>query len=63
MTSLYQYDGRTLTSIDSADLELPGGDAETPEAEPAPAGDFGKLLEAFREALGHRSNPSGPRSG
>ena len=27
MTSLHQYDGRTLTSIDSSDLELPGARA------------------------------------
>ena len=31
MTSLHQYDGKTLTSIDSSDLELPGLEPEKPE--------------------------------
>lgn len=55
VTSLHQYDGRTLTSIDSADLELPGSEpAEKLEDEPTPAGDFGRVLDVFREALGSR---------
>jgi molecular chaperone HtpG len=53
MTSLHQYDGKTLTSIDSADLELPGVDPEKPE-ESSESGGFGKVLGIFREALGNR---------
>ncbi len=53
MTSLHQFEGKTLTSIDSSDLELPG--LETPkEAEEPGSGGFGQLLTAFREALGSR---------
>ena len=55
MTSLHQYDGKTLTSIDSSDLELPGLEVEKPEGEDASAsGGFGKVLELFRSALGNR---------
>jgi molecular chaperone HtpG len=53
MTSLHQYDGKTLTSIDSSDLELPGLELEKPE-ESAETGGFGKVLTLFREALGSR---------
>lgn len=53
MTSLHQFEGKTLTSIDSSDLELPG--LETPkEAEETGSGGFGQLLATFREALGSR---------
>jgi molecular chaperone HtpG len=53
MTSLHQYDGKTLTSIDSSDLELPGLEPEKPE-ESSETGGFGKILGIFREALGSR---------
>ncbi len=53
MTSLHQYGGKTLTSIDSADLELPGVEPEKPE-ESSESGGFGKVLGLFREALGNR---------
>ncbi len=54
MTSLHQFGGRTLTSIDSADLELPGVEAEKNEEEPTPPGDFGRVLDLFRAAAGNR---------
>jgi molecular chaperone HtpG len=54
MTSLHQYGGRTLTSIDSADLELPGSEPEKTEEQPTPPGDFGRVLDLFRAALGNR---------
>jgi molecular chaperone HtpG len=53
MTSLHQYDGKTLTSIDSSDLELPGLEPEKPE-ETGETGGFGKVFGIFREALGSR---------
>ncbi len=53
MTSLHTFEGKALTSIDSSDLELPGGEAEKRE-EPATSGDFGRVLDLFREALGGR---------
>ena len=55
VNSLHSFDGRELVSIDSADLELPGEPEkkdESPEAKPA--GDFGRVLDLFREALGAR---------
>jgi len=56
MTSLHAFDGRTLTSIDSSDIELPGAEADKPEEKPGttPEGGFGRVLELFREALGSR---------
>ena len=56
MTSLHQFDGKTLTSIDSSDLELPGLelDAKDPESSTVESGGFGQVLEVFREALGAR---------
>ncbi len=57
MSSLHAYDGRTLTSIDSSDLELPGAGAEAgPEAGETKAaeGGFARVLDLFREALGAR---------
>ena len=53
MTSLHQYGGKTLTSIDSSDLELPGLEAAKDEPA-AESGAFGKVLDLFREALGGR---------
>lgn len=54
MASLGSHDGRTLTSIDSADLGLPESSStiETP-TESAPAG-LDRVLELFREALDGR---------
>jgi molecular chaperone HtpG len=54
MPALGNYDGRSLTSIDSSDLGLPDETKaiETPET-PPPAG-FDRVLALFREALGHR---------
>ena len=53
MADLHTYDGRPLTSIDSADLDLPGTEP-APEITPgdAPAGGLGKLIDLFRVALG-----------
>jgi molecular chaperone HtpG len=52
MAALGKYADKTLTSIDSADLDLPGEEAQpTPESRP---GGFGRVLELFREALGPR---------
>ena len=56
VNSLHTYSERNLISIDSADLELPG-EAEKPtpsESETKPTGDFGRVLDLFREALGSR---------
>jgi molecular chaperone HtpG len=59
VTSLASYQGHTLTSIDSADVEIP----ETPttpevakggEEAPAKESGFSKVLELFRSALGNR---------
>jgi len=57
MTSLHAYDGRTLTSIDSSDIELPGADLDKPGEKPddkEPGGGFGRVLDLFRESLGAR---------
>jgi molecular chaperone HtpG len=56
MSGLGTYDGKTLTSIDAADLELPGAEpeAEKKEGEEAPAGGLARVLELFRQALGDR---------
>ena len=56
MTSLHSFDGKTLTSIDSSDLELPGLEPEKPgeEDKTAESGGFGKVLDLFRAALGTR---------
>ena len=54
MSALGAHGGKTLTSIDSAELDLPGADPE-PTAEPAEAsGGLGRVLELFREALAGR---------
>jgi molecular chaperone HtpG len=56
MTSLHEYAGKTLTSIDASDLEIPGLEPEKPDDSPeTPAsGGFGRVLDLFREALGSR---------
>jgi molecular chaperone HtpG len=55
MSALHTFDGKPLTSIDSADLDLPGTDVESTEkpSEGSAAG-FGRVLELFRKALGAR---------
>ncbi len=56
MSALGAYRGKALTSIDSADLDLPGTDPEPDpgaQADP-PASDLGRILNLFREALGPR---------
>ena len=67
INALGSYGGKTLTSIDSADLELPasGKDekavvaGESAESKGAESG-FSRVLELFREAVGHRVQ-RGPR--
>jgi molecular chaperone HtpG len=55
LSTLRTYDGRTLTSIDSADLELPAaGPGEPAQPTADPTGGFAKVLELFRAALGDR---------
>ncbi len=56
MTTMHAFDGKTLTSIDASDLELPGLEAEKPgeTQEPSHSGGFGKVLELFRSSLGSR---------
>ncbi len=60
LTSLRIYQGKELTSIDSADLDLPETKAETPEAETkaeesqAKESGFPRVLDLFRAALGPR---------
>jgi molecular chaperone HtpG len=57
MSALHAYDGKTLTSIDSADLDLPGTEPETPEQKDegtASGSGFGRVLDLFRKALGDR---------
>jgi molecular chaperone HtpG len=55
ITALISYQGKTLTSIDSAELDLP----ETPETagpgeSPAKESGFARVLDLFRAALGGR---------
>ncbi len=55
VNSLHTFDGRNLVSIDSADLELPGEpDQKDSPDESKPAGDFARVLDLFRDALGAR---------
>ena len=55
MAELHGYAGKTLTSIDSSDLGLPGPEPEPPApSEIGSAGDLGVLIGRFREALGDR---------
>jgi len=55
MSALGMFDGRTLTSVDAADLGLPDEPAAAEEpAKEAPTGGFGRVLSLFREALGDR---------
>ncbi len=56
--ALGKYKGKALTSIDSADVEIPetgaAGGPETATAEPPKESGFGRVLELFRTALGSR---------
>jgi len=56
VNSLHTFDGRNLVSIDSADLELPGEADKKDETkdEPKSTGDFARVLDLFRDALGAR---------
>jgi molecular chaperone HtpG len=55
MSSLHTFEGKPLTSIDSADLELPETAVDTPEKpEAATTSGFNRVLELFRKALGER---------
>jgi molecular chaperone HtpG len=58
MSALHTFDGKTLTSIDADELELPGTEVETPETKEeeakTTAAGFGRVLERFRKALGER---------
>jgi molecular chaperone HtpG len=56
MTSLRTFQGKELTSIDSADLDLPNADeasTTTEEAAQKESG-FARVLDLFRSALGDR---------
>ena len=56
VTSLHSYGERELISIDSADLQLPGEPEQPADAanDPQPTGDFARVLDLFRVALGDR---------
>ena len=59
ITSLITYQGKTLTSIDSADLDLPdtpevAGEAAKSGESSAPESGFARVLDLFRAALGNR---------
>jgi molecular chaperone HtpG len=59
MSALRVFDGKELTSIDAADLDLPGTEteAESPEKKeeaPSSSSGFGRVLDLFRKALGDR---------
>jgi molecular chaperone HtpG len=56
MNSLHAYQGKTLTSIDSADLDLPQADeaGKGPEEAANQESGFARVLDLFRAALGDR---------
>ncbi|MDR3637454.1 MAG: molecular chaperone HtpG [Isosphaeraceae bacterium] len=54
MSSLGKFQDKALTSIDSADLDLPGEETEDKKEPEPPTGPFARVLELFREALGDR---------
>ncbi len=54
MSALGRYSEKTLTSIDSADLDLPGADPSEESKPESHPGGFGRVLDLFREALGAR---------
>ncbi len=56
---LNEFDGHTLRNVDEADIDLnevgsQQSEAEKPQADPLPAGDFGKVIERFKAVLGDR---------
>jgi molecular chaperone HtpG len=53
MSALHTFEGKTITSIDSAELDLPGVEPEQKEDDTVSTG-FGRVLELFRKALGNR---------
>jgi len=52
MSALGSFEGKRLVSIDSAELDLPDTELETPP--PEPGSGFDRVLTLFREALGDR---------
>jgi molecular chaperone HtpG len=54
MSALHTFDGKPLTSIDAAELELPETKVETAETPEAASTGFSRVLELFRKALGDR---------
>ena len=54
MSALGQFNDKTLTSIDSADIDLPGDEAQPELAAESHPGGFGRVLDLFRDALGAR---------
>jgi molecular chaperone HtpG len=54
MSALHTFEGHPLTSIDAADIDLPGTDPEVETRQDAPASGLGRVLTLFREALGDR---------
>jgi molecular chaperone HtpG len=57
MSALHTFDGKELTSIDAADLDLPGAEVESTEKKEegtASTSGFGRVLDLFRKALGDR---------
>jgi molecular chaperone HtpG len=53
MSALQTFDGKVLTSIDAADLHLPGAEP-APKTDELSAAGFGRVLDLFRKALGDR---------
>ena len=56
MSALRKFADKELTSIDAAELDLPGEDLKKDEekAPETPSGGFGRVLDLFRDALGNR---------
>jgi molecular chaperone HtpG len=53
VSALHTFDGRSLTSVDAADIDLPGSDDAARTTAPASSG-FARVQELFRTALGDR---------
>jgi molecular chaperone HtpG len=55
MSSLNTFEGHALTSVESADLDLPGDEAKPTEEKPAESSSgFARVLDLFKSALGDR---------
>lgn len=55
MSSLMEFEGHPLTSIDSADLDLPATESEAEsKSDTSTSTGFSRVLELFRQALGDR---------